>query len=808
MPIDNIPVPPKPGMDQQGQAPILTPPAPLKKAKGRTPEKLNTAGRDSKDIIDIRPTYKEEVSKTAVFTFGRMNPPTAGHEKLILKVADVAKQYGTKGHIVVSHSHDDSKNPLPQDVKIKYLSRILASVHVHGSSKSAPSFLHQAKEFYKQGNKNLVMVAGSDRVAEYQKILDKYNGHPDQFTFDSIKVVSAGQRDPDAEGTTGISGTKMREFAKNNDIAAFKKGLPKALQNKASEIAGYIKEEMELFDLIEELDELEVEAAIELELLTEDSINERVMNLMQRRKAGMKMKRLKFRIQRAKKIKSKRMATMDALQRRSRRAARTIIRKRLGGDKGAHYADLSPSEKIQLDRRVDKKQAIIGRLAMRLMPKVRASEIVRLRNARSKKNEQYINTGFESYIGEVRSSQQTSGDVHRVGQEYSNIAAVAEADTTSPKIKALRDLHSREREDMTRKHALDKEKMVVQVSRQKQSQIRKEHHEIAEAVDTMIDALIALEAKADRARVDLDTLMIEFVDGYNNPHGKQTPQQGGFAAVNKILAEMSQDEQGKAETIVKGMKNKLSSFKQKYGKDAESVMYATANKLAQEDIKTFRKELNEKGLWDNIRAKRNRGEKMNPKGHPDAPTAKEINKSQIKEADDNTSKTTKMNQLFRMGLANKGELQTMMRAVKGGEDSLKNPALRTQLYSLLTKLVDIVTTDGQIFVKVRQSVQKNREDLQAVEEILSIDAASNILKINEAFQTINISESKSSTIKITNLYMNKDGSQKVMPTVFDKSGNTPRHPATAYRNVETAKAEVQRWMDDHKVVTEEGRGLK
>lgn len=745
MPIDNIPVPPKPGMDQQGQSPVLTPPAPLKKAKGKTPDKLKTTATNYKDIIDIRPTYKEAADKTAVFTFGRMNPPTAGHEKLIRKVADVAKQYGTKGHVVLSHSHDDVKNPLPQDLKIKYVSQINHNVHVMGSSKEAPSFLHQAKKFFQQGVKTLVMVAGSDRVAEYQKILNKYNGHPDQFTFDSISVVSAGQRDPDAEGTTGISGTKMREFAKNKDLASFKKGLPKSLQSHAQEIASHIKEEIEDMELLQyfaEMDDVEVEEAIDTVLLVEDSINERVMNLMQRRKAAMKMKRLRFRIARSRKIKRKRMATGDALTRRSRRTARNIIRKRLGGEKGAHYADMSPSEKMQLDKRVNQKQAVINKLATRLMPKVRAAEIVRLRKARST-NEQSINSSFASYVQEVRFDRQAERDLSCDGQDRTHDTAIAEADIAASKIKALQDLHARAKQDLAKKHALDKEKLVVQLSRTKQSQIRKEHHEIAEAVDTMIDALIALEAKADQAQVDLDTLMVEFVEGYNSPHGKQTPQQGGFAAVNKIIAEMSQGQKDKAETIVKGMKKKMSSFKQKYGKDAESVMYATANKLAQEDLKLFKKELSEKGLWDNIRAKRNRGEKMNPKGHPDAPTAKEIDKSQIKEADD--KKTAKMAQLARMGLAKKGEIQTMMRALKGGEDSMKNPQLRSQMYSLLNKLVDIVTSDGQIFVKVRQSVQNTKGEAQDVEEMLDLGGR-RIVRINEAFKTINISESKSSTI--------------------------------------------------------------
>ena len=73
------------------------------------------------------------------------------------------------------------------------------------------------------------MVAGSDRVKEYQNTLNKYNGHPDHYNFKSITVHSAGHRDPDGEGVSGISGTKMRDHARNGDHKSFKAGLPKSL---------------------------------------------------------------------------------------------------------------------------------------------------------------------------------------------------------------------------------------------------------------------------------------------------------------------------------------------------------------------------------------------------------------------------------------------------------------------------------------------------------------------------------------------------------------------------------------------------
>ena len=138
------------------------------------------------------------------------------------------------------------------------------------------------------------------------------------------------------------------------------------------------------------------------------------------------------------------------------------------------------------------------------------------------------------------------------------------------------------------------------MARTKQAEIRREAKDVAEAVDVMVDALAALDRKAQIANVELDTLFVEFVEGYQNPHGKQTAQQGGFAAVNRLLAEMSDAQKDKAEDIVKGMKKKASYFKKKYGKDAKSVMYATANKMAQEDVNESLKDWfgkGKKGDW-------------------------------------------------------------------------------------------------------------------------------------------------------------------------------------------------------------------
>lgn len=213
------------------------------------------------DQININPV-QESMSQehTAVMAFGRFNPPTVGHEKLIHKVEQTAKSVGGSAHIIASHSEGDSKNPLPSDKKVEYIKKVADhGTHVYASSKAQPTLLHHAAALHKHAH-HLVVVAGQDRVQQFHDLLHKYNGKEGphgHYNFKSIKVVSAGQRDPDAEGTKGMSGTKMREHAKNGNEAAFRRGLPKALHAHAGEMMKHIqkvtgvekvkKEEMDAF---------------------------------------------------------------------------------------------------------------------------------------------------------------------------------------------------------------------------------------------------------------------------------------------------------------------------------------------------------------------------------------------------------------------------------------------------------------------------------------------------------------------------------------------------------------------------------
>ena len=174
---------------------------------------------------------EEEASKEkhAVMAFGRMNPPTTGHLKLIDKVREVAAKHKAPHTVVVSHSQDAKKNPLSGEQKIKHLKRYSPGTHFETSSKEHPTIMHHAAKLHAQGATHLHVIAGSDRVKEMHSLLHKYNGVKaghGHYNFKHITVHSAGHRDPDAEGAEGMSGTKMREHAKNNDFSSFRQGVP------------------------------------------------------------------------------------------------------------------------------------------------------------------------------------------------------------------------------------------------------------------------------------------------------------------------------------------------------------------------------------------------------------------------------------------------------------------------------------------------------------------------------------------------------------------------------------------------------
>jgi dephospho-CoA kinase len=184
-----------------------------------------------------------------------MNPPTTGHEKLVSKVHEIADKHKAGHSVVLSHSNDPEKNPLTADQKVKHAKRFFPNTNISTASKAEPNFLHHVAKLHKAGVTHLHVIAGSDRVPEYKKVLGKYNGKHEGalFNFKKVHVHSAGERDPDAHGTEGMSASKMRAHASSGNFKEFRKGVPKHVKDShAHEMFNDVRHGMGLKEHLEE----------------------------------------------------------------------------------------------------------------------------------------------------------------------------------------------------------------------------------------------------------------------------------------------------------------------------------------------------------------------------------------------------------------------------------------------------------------------------------------------------------------------------------------------------------------------------
>ena len=169
-----------------------------------------------------------ETTETLTVAFGRFNPPTVGHGKLLAAAQKAAQ--GEDMKIYPSRSQDPKKNPLDPDMKVGFMKKMFPdyadNIVNDAEMKSIFNVLTTADE---GGYKNVNIIVGSDRQAEFENLATKYNG--DLYNFDNIRVISAGVRDADAEGVEGMSASKMRKAVVDGDFKAFRSGTPKELDD-------------------------------------------------------------------------------------------------------------------------------------------------------------------------------------------------------------------------------------------------------------------------------------------------------------------------------------------------------------------------------------------------------------------------------------------------------------------------------------------------------------------------------------------------------------------------------------------------
>ena len=517
--------------------------------------------------IDINPQLnKKQVNEQSrggvVLTFGRMNPPTVGHEKLVNKLISVASKEKATPMVFLSHSQDKKKNPLEHKDKVRFAKIAFGNVVQNSPARTLIDILKSLEGKFKTAT----VVVGDDRVKEFTELLNKYNGK--DYNFDAIKVVSAGQRDPDAEGVEGMSASKMRQAIIDKDAQQFKSGLPARLKASAREVYDLLRHGMKLQE------ELEQE-----ELLGE------ALSIDQRRKRGLVMRKYQAKISRARELASKRLAPTERLKKRARNKAIELVRRRVAGRRGMEYSTLSPSEKIQVDKAVEKRKKAIGKIAARIYPSVKTAEFERLKSylhghkldhlhSNSNVNEE-LNTLFEQHHTAVK--PQTLGDI------INEMVSV----------------------------------VTTRVITEKEVQ--------------------ALEKKAQRYNVEYDLIEQVFMRGLLDTVGDHQ------AAFNRVNAFVNGGRTAKNEDLdlfeAAGLDeafSKASEARKKIEKVDRNPPHKELGKQAEIQTKIIDEDINdmfEAGLWDNIHAKRKRikagsGERMRKPGSEGAPTPAALKASQ------------------------------------------------------------------------------------------------------------------------------------------------------------------------------------
>jgi nicotinic acid mononucleotide adenylyltransferase len=193
---------------------------------------------------------KEASNKTLVLAFGRMQPPHKGHSKLAEAVKSVAKSNAATYEVWISATQDAKKNPLPVSRKVFWAKKMFneGNIHAAGGNVKTPIDLLKSKSGKFE---NIIFVVGSDRVETFQKLFDTYNGK--DYNFSSIEVVSAGERDPDADDISGMSATKMRQAALNNDHKLFHSGTVGLSDEESAELMREVRTGLKVKNVSESL---------------------------------------------------------------------------------------------------------------------------------------------------------------------------------------------------------------------------------------------------------------------------------------------------------------------------------------------------------------------------------------------------------------------------------------------------------------------------------------------------------------------------------------------------------------------------
>jgi hypothetical protein len=734
--------------------------------------------------------------KKVVFTFGRMNPPTTGHQLLVDKLVAYARQIGAAPRVYLSHSVG-AKDPLQYDKKIAFARAAFGSLVKKSNARTVIEVL---KSLEKEGYTHVTMFAGSDRVPEFQKLLDKYNGK--EYDFEHVEVKSAGERDPDADDVSGMSASKMRALAKDDKVAEFLRGAPntlKAAQAKnmftavrrallGEDVMDYSHDEMFVHFVIESSEEDAIELpsdgeigkmidrmdiadldlddadAAMLDILIggedddaeesdkEDVKEARILSGQARQKLSQRMKGMSKRLARLRQIKAKQMPAQQRLRLRARKAALMALRKRATGKKNLDYNSLSRSQRIAVDTALvqrfgNKLNKAVDVLSKRILPKIRSMAQKNVAKARDMKEEN-INELFTNnphLLGKTKegSPKDTAQDKLQAAKR-----GISVKDWEKTKADAAHD--SPLNVDATKLNTLDTDPTLNdrQAFNPKQSHLNVNKKMMHYARNDEAVVHEGRKSADDKdARDAGDTNIIYQMRKVVNSRGEHETV---FADKHKAHISIADAKK----LLAKFDALRLPADKHEFTIQAGASLAKFRDVLAH-GVKHEKKKISLGGKqFKEFYLGVGRTRTTGPFDYDEPPGTRriaEVAKDEDRPTDPNKSRplSQKLDLLLRLGLSDQEELQKYRRALRSSKKhALQSPQMREALANLLDKLIDLTTKDPATYSRVRYNVinkeavallnkaEKSGVDVDIIFEVFARGYEQNE-DINEAFSRVN-----------------------------------------------------------------------
>jgi hypothetical protein len=706
-----------------------------------------------------------------------MNPPTTGHQLLVNKLVAHAHQNKSTPRVYLSHSVG-KKDPLSYDKKITFARAAFGAIVRKSNSKNVIQIL---KDLEKEGFTHVTMFAGSDRVPEFTKLLNNYNGK--EYTFEKITVKSAGERDPDADDVSGMSASKMRALAIDNQDAAFMRGAPSTLKAQTrkqmlvavrkallgedvmeyghderflefifesdmkddltdlpsdSEIAKHF-DSLEADDLdLDDADAMMLDIILGREEDKEEIDEARVLSIQQRQKLAQRMKSMSKRLARLRQIKAKQMPAQQRLRMRARKAAIMLLRKRATGRKNLEYSSLSRSQRIAVDTALVQRfgknlNSLVGRLATRLMPRVRKHAQEYMKKAREETKESFVIEAKEKE-GSAKDVAQDKIQAAKRGMSVSDWEKTkADAAHDSPlNINPLKldtlgidpTLNDRDAPNPKQGH--------LHLNRKLSHYARSVDEGRKGTVDQQDAGDTNIMYQMRKVLLSRGNHEVEFAD--------KSKHKISVSDANKMLDKF-------AATRMPADKHEMTI---QAGKSLSSFKNVLAHGIEKQKKKISLGGKNFKEFYMGV----GRTRTISPYDGDEPPGTRrvaEAAKDEDRPSDPNRSRplSQKLDLLLRLGVADTDDLQKYRRALRSSKKAaLQSPEMREKLADLLDKLIDLTTQDPATYSRVRYRVQtkeayallskaeKSGVDVDIIFEVFARGYEQNE-DINEAFNRVN-----------------------------------------------------------------------